>query len=139
MYVEGTNDLMGFILVFPFLSAEDKEKQRAFIVQKATSRYFPVYEKVWSRIIFFPDSGGITMETGYITTTRRSVSAVLYTRTSIMSVGWRGVRRVSDMLRWAGSTQETLNVFSSPCPGEEGSDRADLMGFWCPARVSPPE
>ncbi|KAM4787618.1 uncharacterized protein ACIQIH_005513 [Cyanocitta cristata] len=46
MYVGGTDDLMGFILMFPFLSAEDKEKQRAFIVQKATSRYFPVYEKV---------------------------------------------------------------------------------------------
>uniref|UniRef100_U3JGP7 glutathione transferase n=1 Tax=Ficedula albicollis TaxID=59894 RepID=U3JGP7_FICAL len=46
MYVGGTEDLMGFILMFPFLSAEDKEKQRAFIVQKATSRYFPVYEKV---------------------------------------------------------------------------------------------
>ncbi|XP_039583002.1 glutathione S-transferase isoform X1 [Passer montanus] len=46
MYVGGTDDLMGFILMFPFLSAEDKEKQRALIVQKATSRYFPVYEKV---------------------------------------------------------------------------------------------
>uniref|UniRef100_A0A8B9CU17 glutathione transferase n=1 Tax=Anser brachyrhynchus TaxID=132585 RepID=A0A8B9CU17_9AVES len=46
MYVGGTEDLMGFILMFPFLSAEDKEKQRALIVQKATSRYFPVYEKV---------------------------------------------------------------------------------------------
>ncbi|KAM7062046.1 uncharacterized protein M8220_001988 [Acridotheres tristis] len=46
MYVGGTDDLMGFILMFPFLSAEDKEKQHAVIVQKATSRYFPVYEKV---------------------------------------------------------------------------------------------
>ncbi|KAM6272099.1 uncharacterized protein M6G45_003277 [Spheniscus humboldti] len=46
MYVGGTDDLMGFILMFPFLSAEDKEKQRAVIVQKATSRYFPAYEKV---------------------------------------------------------------------------------------------
>ncbi|NXF23220.1 GSTA3 transferase, partial [Rhodinocichla rosea] len=46
MYVGGTDDLMGFILVFPFLSAEDKEKQRALIIQKATSRYFPVYEKI---------------------------------------------------------------------------------------------
>ncbi|RMC17446.1 hypothetical protein DUI87_06028 [Hirundo rustica rustica] len=46
MYVGGTDDLMGFILMFPFLSAEDKEKQRAILVQKATSRYFPVYEKV---------------------------------------------------------------------------------------------
>ncbi|KAM6407349.1 uncharacterized protein J5M81_003562 [Pluvialis apricaria] len=46
MYVGGTDDLMGFILMFPFLSAEDKEKQRAVIVEKATSRYFPAYEKV---------------------------------------------------------------------------------------------
>ncbi|KFZ59133.1 Glutathione S-transferase 3, partial [Podiceps cristatus] len=46
MYVGGTDDLMGFILMFPFLSAEDKEKQHAVIVQKATSRYFPAYEKV---------------------------------------------------------------------------------------------
>ncbi|NXN52669.1 GSTA3 transferase, partial [Rynchops niger] len=46
MYVGGTDDLMGFILIFPFLSAEDKEKQRAFIVEKATSKYFPAYEKV---------------------------------------------------------------------------------------------
>lgn len=61
MYVGGTDDLMGFILIFPFLSAEDKEKQHAVIVQKATSRYFPVYEKVWRRIIFFPDSGGMVV------------------------------------------------------------------------------
>ncbi|KAM4902995.1 glutathione S-transferase 3 isoform 2-T4 [Sylvia borin] len=46
MYTGGTDDLMGFIMIFPFLSAEDKEKQLAVIVQKATSRYFPVYEKV---------------------------------------------------------------------------------------------
>lgn len=51
MYVGGTDDLMGFILMFPFLSAEDKEKQHALIVQKATSRYFPAYEKVCSSII----------------------------------------------------------------------------------------
>ncbi|XP_067999058.1 glutathione S-transferase 3-like isoform X2 [Melanerpes formicivorus] len=46
MYVGGTDDLMMLILIFPFLSAEDKEKQLAVIVQRATSRYFPVYEKV---------------------------------------------------------------------------------------------
>ncbi|XP_042324673.1 glutathione S-transferase 3-like isoform X2 [Sceloporus undulatus] len=45
-YVEGTTDLMGFILLFPFLSPEDKEKQLAVIVEKATKRYFPVYEKI---------------------------------------------------------------------------------------------
>lgn len=51
MYVGGTDDLMGFVLMFPFLSPEDKEKQRAVIVQKATSRYFPAYEKVCRRTI----------------------------------------------------------------------------------------
>lgn len=49
MYVEGTTDLMQLILMFPFLSAEDKEKQHALIVQKATNRYFPAYEKVCGR------------------------------------------------------------------------------------------
>ncbi|XP_034622235.1 glutathione S-transferase 3-like [Trachemys scripta elegans] len=46
MYVEGTTDLMGLIIVCPFLSAENKEKQHAVIIQKATNRYFPVYEKI---------------------------------------------------------------------------------------------
>ncbi|NXP74006.1 GSTA3 transferase, partial [Ramphastos sulfuratus] len=46
MYIGGTDDLMGLILLFPFLSAEDKEKQLAVTVQKATSRYFPAYKKV---------------------------------------------------------------------------------------------
>jgi len=63
MYDGGTDDLMGFILMFPFLSAEDKEKQRAVIVQKATSRYFPAYEKVCRRIISYHCSGRITMGT----------------------------------------------------------------------------
>lgn len=51
MYVGGTDDLMGFLLSFPFLTAEDKVKQCAFVVQKATSRYFPAYEKVRRRIV----------------------------------------------------------------------------------------
>nr|XP_056712891.1 glutathione S-transferase 3-like [Euleptes europaea] len=46
MYVEGTTDLMGLILLYPFLSPEDKKKQLATITEKATKRYFPVYEKV---------------------------------------------------------------------------------------------
>ncbi|XP_006137812.1 glutathione S-transferase 3-like [Pelodiscus sinensis] len=46
MYVEGTTDLMGLILMCPFLSSEEKEKQHTVIIQKATNRYFPVYEKV---------------------------------------------------------------------------------------------
>ncbi|XP_077165183.1 glutathione S-transferase 3-like [Paroedura picta] len=46
MYVEGTTDLMGLILIYPFLSPEDKKKQLATFTEKATKRYFPVYEKV---------------------------------------------------------------------------------------------
>ncbi|XP_060091103.1 glutathione S-transferase 3-like [Heteronotia binoei] len=46
MYVEGTTDLMGLILMYPFLSPEDKKKQLVTIIEKATKRYFPVYEKV---------------------------------------------------------------------------------------------
>ncbi|XP_062428927.1 glutathione S-transferase 3-like isoform X2 [Rhea pennata] len=46
MYVGGTDDLMSFMTRYPFLSAEEKEKEHANIIQKATSRYFPVYEKV---------------------------------------------------------------------------------------------
>ncbi|XP_074847275.1 glutathione S-transferase 3-like isoform X2 [Carettochelys insculpta] len=46
VYVEGTADLMGLIVMYPFLSAKDKEKQLTVIIQKATNRYFPVYEKI---------------------------------------------------------------------------------------------
>ncbi|KAL8172768.1 UNVERIFIED_CONTAM: hypothetical protein K2H54_017546, partial [Gekko kuhli] len=45
-YVEGTTDLMSLILLYPFLSPEDKKKQLGTFVEKATKRYFPVYEKV---------------------------------------------------------------------------------------------
>ncbi|XP_062981130.1 glutathione S-transferase 3-like [Elgaria multicarinata webbii] len=45
MYVEGTLDLMGMILMYPFSPPEQKEKQLASIIEKATTRYFPVYEK----------------------------------------------------------------------------------------------
>ncbi|CAM4647399.1 unnamed protein product [Lepidochelys kempii] len=46
MYVEGTTDLMGLILMCHFLSAENKEKQHTVIIEKATNRYFPAYEKI---------------------------------------------------------------------------------------------
>uniref|UniRef100_A0ACB8GEU7 Uncharacterized protein n=2 Tax=Sphaerodactylus townsendi TaxID=933632 RepID=A0ACB8GEU7_9SAUR len=45
-YVEGTTDLMGLIMMYPFLTSEDKKKQLATLTEKATNRYFPVYEKV---------------------------------------------------------------------------------------------
>ena len=46
MYVEGISDLMQLILVFPFSPPEAKEKNLATIAEKATERYFPVFEKV---------------------------------------------------------------------------------------------
>lgn len=46
MYVEGTTDLMGMIMHLPFQPADVKEKNLALIIERATTRYFPVYEKV---------------------------------------------------------------------------------------------
>lgn len=46
MYVEGTTDLMGMIMYLPFQPADTKEKNLALIIERATTRYFPVYEKV---------------------------------------------------------------------------------------------
>jgi len=46
MYVEGTTDLMGMIMYLPFQPADTKEKNLALIIERAATRYFPVYEKV---------------------------------------------------------------------------------------------
>ncbi|KAM3853313.1 glutathione S-transferase-like isoform 1-T2 [Vipera latastei] len=46
MYVEGTTDLMGMIMMLPLQPAENKEKQRALIIERAATRYFPAYEKI---------------------------------------------------------------------------------------------
>ncbi|XP_062428941.1 glutathione S-transferase-like [Rhea pennata] len=45
MYVEGTTDLMWMIIYLPFQPAEAKGKNLALIIERATARYFPVYEK----------------------------------------------------------------------------------------------
>uniref|UniRef100_A0A8D0GIW2 Glutathione S-transferase n=1 Tax=Sphenodon punctatus TaxID=8508 RepID=A0A8D0GIW2_SPHPU len=45
MYVEGKSDLMGMVLTYPFSPPEEKEKKLALINERATTRYFPVYEK----------------------------------------------------------------------------------------------
>ncbi|XP_013917465.1 PREDICTED: glutathione S-transferase 3-like [Thamnophis sirtalis] len=45
MYAEGTMDLMGLILYYPFSSPKEKEKQLAAFIEKAETRYLPVYEK----------------------------------------------------------------------------------------------
>ncbi|KAM4693886.1 glutathione S-transferase 3-like isoform 1-T5 [Discoglossus pictus] len=46
MYVDGTADLMGLIISYPFLPEDGKPKQLSLIKDRATNRYFPVYEKV---------------------------------------------------------------------------------------------
>ncbi|NXL91677.1 GSTA3 transferase, partial [Alectura lathami] len=46
MYVEGITDLMHMLLMFPFSPPEAKEKNLASIADRATKRYFPVFEKV---------------------------------------------------------------------------------------------
>uniref|UniRef100_A0A8C3GR15 glutathione transferase n=1 Tax=Cairina moschata TaxID=8855 RepID=A0A8C3GR15_CAIMO len=46
MYVEGITDLMQMVMMFPFTPAEAKAKNLASIEEKATKRYFPVFEKI---------------------------------------------------------------------------------------------
>ncbi|NP_001091163.1 glutathione S-transferase alpha 1 L homeolog [Xenopus laevis] len=46
MYVDGTGDLLSLGTVYVFLDDAGKEKQKANIKEKATKRYFPIYEKV---------------------------------------------------------------------------------------------
>lgn len=46
MYVEGISDLMQMILTFPFSPPDAKEKNLESIKERATNRYFPVFEKV---------------------------------------------------------------------------------------------
>uniref|UniRef100_A0A8C3VP26 glutathione transferase n=1 Tax=Catharus ustulatus TaxID=91951 RepID=A0A8C3VP26_CATUS len=46
MYVEGISDLMQMILMFPFSPPDAKEKNLESIKDRATNRYFPVFEKV---------------------------------------------------------------------------------------------
>ncbi|CAI5769449.1 glutathione S-transferase-like [Podarcis lilfordi] len=46
MYCEGAMDLNELIMMLPFKPADSKEKEFANIIEKATTRYFPVFEKV---------------------------------------------------------------------------------------------
>lgn len=49
MYTDGTLDLMMMIVLAAFKPPEEKEENVAFIVTKAKTRYFPVFEKVGNR------------------------------------------------------------------------------------------
>ncbi|XP_028577525.2 glutathione S-transferase-like [Podarcis muralis] len=46
MYCEGTMDLYELMLMLPIRPADTREKEFANIVEKATTRYFPAFEKV---------------------------------------------------------------------------------------------
>uniref|UniRef100_A0A2K5BZ78 Glutathione S-transferase n=1 Tax=Aotus nancymaae TaxID=37293 RepID=A0A2K5BZ78_AOTNA len=46
MYVDGTLDLMAMIMLAPFQRPEEKQETLASILQKAKTRYFPVFEKI---------------------------------------------------------------------------------------------
>uniref|UniRef100_A0A8B9FT99 glutathione transferase n=1 Tax=Amazona collaria TaxID=241587 RepID=A0A8B9FT99_9PSIT len=41
----GTKDLLDMIMYHPFQPADTKEKNLALIIERAATRYFPVYEK----------------------------------------------------------------------------------------------
>ncbi|XP_072498553.1 glutathione S-transferase-like [Notamacropus eugenii] len=45
MYVEGMRDLYDMIMFLPLALPEEQEKNMSFITEKATQRFFPVYEK----------------------------------------------------------------------------------------------
>ncbi|XP_006902883.1 PREDICTED: glutathione S-transferase-like [Elephantulus edwardii] len=45
MYVEGLKDLSDMIMYFPLSLPEEKEKNLNYILERATTRFFPVYEK----------------------------------------------------------------------------------------------
>nr|XP_026256672.1 glutathione S-transferase-like isoform X2 [Urocitellus parryii] len=45
MYVEGLRDLSDMIMYFPLSLPEEKEMNLEYILQRATMRFFPVYEK----------------------------------------------------------------------------------------------
>ncbi|XP_068926699.1 glutathione S-transferase A4-like [Petaurus breviceps papuanus] len=45
MYVEGMRDLNDMIMSFPFSLPEEKQKIFNYILERATQRFFPVYEK----------------------------------------------------------------------------------------------
>lgn len=50
MYADGTLDLMLMIALAAFKPPAEKEESLAVVVQKAQTRYFPVFEKVGCRV-----------------------------------------------------------------------------------------
>lgn len=54
MYVEGLRDLSNMILFFPLSLPGEKEMNLDYILEKATTRFFPVYEKVSDKLLSCP-------------------------------------------------------------------------------------
>lgn len=50
MYVEGLRDLSDMIMFFPLSLPEEKEMNLEYILHRATTRFFPAYEKVSSNL-----------------------------------------------------------------------------------------
>ncbi|XP_066496661.1 glutathione S-transferase-like [Tiliqua scincoides] len=46
MYCEATMDLNELIMMVPFKPADTREKDEALIIERSSTRYFPVFEKV---------------------------------------------------------------------------------------------
>lgn len=51
MYVEGLKDLSDMIMFFPLSLPEEKEMNLEYILERATTRFFPVYEKVSNKLL----------------------------------------------------------------------------------------
>ncbi|XP_030627053.1 glutathione S-transferase 3 [Chanos chanos] len=51
-YNDGLRDLMTMIMILPFLSQEEKQKQLDAIQRKSIDRYLPVYEKALANVEF---------------------------------------------------------------------------------------
>ncbi|XP_064412497.1 glutathione S-transferase, alpha tandem duplicate 1 isoform X2 [Latimeria chalumnae] len=49
MYAEGARDLLDLVMRHPFLPPTEKENNLSFLNNRATNRYFPVFEKALSQ------------------------------------------------------------------------------------------
>lgn len=54
MYVEGLKDLSDMIMFLPLSLPGEKEMNLEYILERATTRFFPVYEKVSDKLLPCP-------------------------------------------------------------------------------------
>lgn len=53
MYVEGLRDLSDMIMFLPLSLPEEKEMNHDYVLHRAMTRFFPVYEKVSNNLWLF--------------------------------------------------------------------------------------